>query len=38
MKTETGQTSDVRKAEGIIFVPYTMGGKLRSRIQKRTIS
>ena len=32
-KTETGEVRDVRKAEGIMFVPYTMGGKLRSRLQ-----
>ena len=32
-KTDTGQARDDRKAQGVIFVPYTMGGKLRSRIQ-----
>ena len=32
-KTETGQERDERKTEGIMFVPYTMGGRLRSRIQ-----
>ena len=34
-KTETGEVRDDRQAEGIIFVPYTMGGKLRSRLQNQ---
>jgi hypothetical protein len=32
-KTEDGADKDERQAEGVIFVPYTTGGKLRSRLQ-----
>ena len=32
-KTETGQRKDEREVEGVIFVPFTTGGKMRSRMQ-----
>ena len=32
-KTPNGQKKDETKAEGVIFVPYTAGSKLRSRLQ-----
>ena len=34
-KTETGQKRDEREVEGVIFIPYTTGGKLRSRVQNK---